>query len=485
MKNAKILILFLIVLSVAFMVLSACQQNGGEDKKAADNTGGEDISETKEAESSAFDSIPVIDYGGRIFNFFMCDVFFTHRDIIAEEITGELINDAKYNRFRAIEDRYNIEIELSYMGDPAQTYDYLMKSVAADDVKYDLTHVHASSIASVVSAGLLMDLTKFEYPNFENPWWNKNLMKAMTVKNVLLLCPSAIELPYSSAVCFNKQMVQDNALESPYELVKSGDWTMDRFYEICSGLSRDVNGDGRFTVDDQYGFTTQNSWMLKSYLYAGNHTILTKDENDIPQLNKDYAHLSSVVEKMMRLFTQNNASYLFDSTNESDFPLSMNSGRVFAIGLHLAEIQYLRNSDVDYGIVPLPKFDKAQENYPGISWGGFFGVPINVSEPEMSGLIFEALSAESHYSILPLFKEQQLSIKFTRDEESINMLDLIYDNIIYDMAPNYYTLDAYTNILYELYLKKNTEVMSYMEKNEPGLQSALDKIIESYDAYVN
>ena len=482
MKNAKIIILFLTLLSTVFIILSGCRQNGGEDKKAADDTADGDVVQTEEAESSAFESVPVIDYGGREFNFFMCDVFFTHRDIIAEEITGELINDAKYNRFRTIEDRYNIKINLVYLGDNGQTYDYLNKSILTDDVRYDLTHVHASSFVQVVSGGVLMDLKNLTYPDFGNPWWNKNFMDSMTVKNVLLLCPSAIELPYSSAVCFNKQMVQDNALESPYELVKSGDWTMDKFYEICSGLSRDIDGDGRFTINDQYGFTTQNSWMLKSYLYAGNHTILIKDENDIPQLNKDYAHLSTIVEKMMRLFKENNTSYLFDSTNESGFPLSMDSGRVFAIGLHLAELQYLRNSDVDYGIVPLPKLDKAQQNYPGISWGGFFGIPVNVSDSEMSGLIFEALSAESHYSILPLFKEQQLSIKFTRDEESINMLDLIYDNIIYDMAPNYATLNAYTNILYEL---KNTDVMSYMEKNEPSLQSALDKIVDAYDAYIN
>jgi hypothetical protein len=103
----------------------------------------------------------------------------------------------------------------------------------------------------------------------------------------------------------------------------------------------------------------------------------------------------------------------------------------------------------------------------------------------MSGIIFEALSAESHYSILPIFKEQQLSIKFTRDEESVQMLDLIYDNMIYDMASNYDTLNPYTNILYELYQKKSTDVMSHMEKNEAKLQGALDQIIEAYEGYIN
>ncbi|MCL1792660.1 MAG: extracellular solute-binding protein [Oscillospiraceae bacterium] len=474
-----------ILLGCAFF--ASCAKEEGDSKEfseGADKTKEGNAAQNGEAVDS-MDEIPVADYGGREFCLFMCDEFFTRRDIIAEEITGEAINDAKYNRFKAIEERYDIEINLVYLGDAGKTYDYLSKSIATDDVRYDLTHVHASSIAQVVSAGILMDLKKLPYPDFGNPWWNKNLMESMTVKNVLLLCPSAIELPYSSATCFNKQMVQDNAMESPYELVRRGDWTMDKFYEICSGISKDLNGDGIFDKNDQYGFTTQNSWMLKSYLYAGNHTILVKDENDVPQLNKNYEHLSRIAEKMVNLFLQKNVTFMFDSNNEIDFPISMGSGRVFAIGLHLAEMSYLRGSDVDYGIVPLPKLDKEQENYPGISWGGFFAVPQNVSDPEMSGIIFEALSAESYRTILPIFKEQQLSIKFTRDEESIEMLDLIYDNMIYDMAPNYYTLNPYVNILAELYQRKSADVMSYMEKNETALQNALDKIIENYDAYID
>ena len=483
MKKFKLMILAIIAITAA--ISAGCSQSGGGGDSGLGKGGENSKAESPEPDKPPIDAVPLADYGGREFNFFMCDEFFTRRDIVAEEIIGEAINDAKYNRFRTIEDKYNIEINLVYLGDAGQTYDYLNKSVITDDIRYDLTHVHASSIVQVVSAGLLMDLKKFQYPDFGNPWWNKGLMESMTVKNVLLLCPSAIELPYSSAVAFNKQMVQDNAMESPYELVRKGEWTMDKFYEICSGMSKDLNGDGKFGKEDQYGFTTQNSWMLKSYLYGGNHTILVKDENDIPQLNKDYDHLARIVDKMMQLFNQNNTSYLYDSSNETDFPISMDSGRIFAIGLHLAEISYLRNSDVDYGIVPLPKLDGAQANYTGISWGGFFGIPVNASDPEMSSLIFEAMSAESHYSILPIFKEQQLSVKFTRDEESIEMLGLIYENMIYDMAPNYSTLNAYVNILFELYSKKSTDVMSYMEKNEKALQSALDKIIDAYETYTN
>jgi len=482
MEKFKNAVLVLAILMLA--LLAGCDQSGDIDVKSPDITGGGD-DDGAEIAASPKEAIPVIDCGGREFNFLIGDVAWTFRDIIAEEFTGEALNDAKYQRFRTIEDRYNIKINQLHNAEIQHTSDLLKKSVMTDDIQYDLTYLHASGVPQTVSAGLLMDWGTFRYPDFDNPWWNKKNMNAMTVKNVLLLSPSAIELQYSSAICFNKQMVQDNALESPYELVKSGDWTMDKFYELCSGLSKDLNGDGKWDRQDQYGFTTNCNWMLKSYLYAGNHSVLVKDENDAPQLNGDYARLSMIVEKMMRLFTQNNVSYMYEANIDGNFPISMDSGRVFAIGMHLGEISLLRNSDIDYGIVPMPKLDKAQQEYTGIFWGGFYSVPINTPDKEASGIIFEALSAESHYSIYPVFKEQQLSIKFTRDEESIKMLDMIYENIVYDMAYNYSGLDAYTNILYELYKKKSTDVTSYIEKNEPKLHSALEKIIESYEAYAN
>jgi len=53
------------------------------------------------------------------------------------------------------------------------------------------------------------------------------------------------------------------------------------------------------------------------------------------------------------------------------------------------------------------------------------------------------------------------------------------------MAPNYDTLNPYTNILYELYQRKSTDVISYMDRNESVLQSALEKIIGAYEAYLD
>jgi len=102
----------------------------------------------------------------------------------------------------------------------------------ADDIPYDFVYLTAD-IAQIISERLLLYWYKVEYPDFDNPWWNKSYKDELAIKKVLLLCPSSINLPFSSTICFNKQMDEDYGIKSPYELVKSGDWIMDKFLKYA------------------------------------------------------------------------------------------------------------------------------------------------------------------------------------------------------------------------------------------------------------
>ena len=485
MKKTKILWAILLIVAMALATFLGCQKDGGEDQKDNGPTSRENeagIGENDGTGDSPQEVLPVVDYKGKDFKFFMCDEFFVHRDILAEEGAGDVLEDAKYKRFKTVEGKYNINLETVCLGAAGETYDYLNKSMMTGDVEYDLTYIHDNSLAQTVAAGLLCDMKTLQYPNFSNPWWNESAISSWEIKGSQFVCPSVVGLPYSQAIVFNKDMVRDYAMESPYELVRSGEWTMDKLFEMCSNISQDIDGNGIWDKEDQYGFSASWDWECPAYLSPGNYLILTKDEDGSVKLNDDYAHLTQIAEKFVRLFTENNVAFAFRSAEIApDYPIPMSSGRIFALSMHLGHISMLRSSDVEYGIVPLPKFDKNQEKYTGYDWGHLFAIPANAPDPEMSGLIFDALTGESYNSILPVFKEQQLGLKFTRDEESIEMLGIIYDNILYDMGTRYQTLAPYYLILSELYYYNNTNVMSYMEKIESQMQAALETIIDFYD----
>ena len=54
---------------------------------------------------------------------------------------------------------------------------------------------------------------------------------------------------------FNKDLIAENQLDDPYQLVKDGTWTLDRMYEMARAVAVD-NGDGEMnvTTGDTWGF---------------------------------------------------------------------------------------------------------------------------------------------------------------------------------------------------------------------------------------
>ncbi len=70
-------------------------------------------------------------------------------------------------------------------------------------------------------------------------------------------------------------------------------------------------------------------------------------------------------------------------------------------------VNKLRETNVEYGILPIPKYDEAQEKYIADSWTGVMCVPISVSNPEMVG-------------------------------KTCEMLELIFDNVSYDVGRSFF-----------------------------------------------
>jgi hypothetical protein len=96
----------------------------------------------------------------------------------------------------------------------------------------------------------------------------------------------------------------------------------------------------------------------------------------------------------------------------------------------------LRQSEVEFGILPFPKYDEDQENYLSHSYDGLssFGVPLCAYDPEMCGMILEALCAESSYSVIPKYYDVVLQGRLARDEESKEVLDTIRENLYFDFG---------------------------------------------------
>ena len=366
------------------------------------------------------------------------------RDIVHDEMEqgAEVINDAVYMRNLYLEEKYNFEI----VGIPTTTTTMqssaIRRVIQSGSDEYDVLFVRQNQTADLITTGCLVDLNEVMYLDFDKPWWDKSIIDQLSVVNKIFAASGDIMATNSNALrvfLFNKQMIADFALDSPYDLVRENKWTLDTFYDMCKDASRDVNGDGIFDQHDQYGYLVQSGSTIKLFYSAGEHTII-KDSSGNPSLTAGNEKTMQTLEKIINILSHRDAVMfdgdyigLDDRGPEYVLMTTFEDGRglFFSEVLQLAE--RMRETDTDFGILPPPKADENQADYISFadSWCmNLMLVPVTNTNLERTGAILEAMGAESKYGLLPAYYEKKLLGKYARDDDSEEMLDIIIKNKI-------------------------------------------------------
>lgn len=139
-----------------------------------------------------------------------------------------------------------------------------------------------------------------------------------------------------------------------------------------------------------------------------------------------------------------------------------------------------RAMETDFGVLPYPKLDENQDRYYTLPEHTSFMVAFPTTcNADMSGLIIEAMAAESTYTVKEAFYETCLNEKSVRDEESKKILDIIFDSKFFDIG---YFLDfgGVRSQIQNLESSGKTDVASAFEKINKQAQKALDKFLDSY-----
>jgi hypothetical protein len=141
-----------------------------------------------------------------------------------------------------------------------------------------------------------------------------------------------------------------------------------------------------------------------------------------------------------------------------------------------------REMGSDFGILPMPKLDEAQEKYCSYMCGSTcITIPKTNPDQDRTGLILEALSAESRRLVIPAYYDVALSAKYLRDEGSYHMLDIILDNRVYDICTTIYDWGGFTAQVSNLAKKGDPNFASVIDKNESKVEAAIQKTIDAYN----
>jgi len=487
--RAVCLILTLLIFTLPFLSCKPSDGNINNDNENLINPGENEPGDVRvesdaDARLSISDDLPETDFDGADFPIlypewsnYILGLYFS------EEEGTDPLNGTIYKRQRDVEERFNVSIK-PVMNDWDKIYSELAKTVKAgsDDYSLALTHV-INGVYSMISSGVAVDWNTVPHVDFSKPWWNHRMNDELSVYGILCTAVSDFMIFDPNVIYFNKQMIADYSMDSPYDIVKNGKWTWDKLSDMAKIASKDLNGDGIFDENDQYGLVTLTSWMMESAIHAYGLSITKKDETGYAVLNLENPVFYELTDKLNELMFTGNQTFVGywdpNAPKENESAVPMSSGRcLFHVDPLSAAMRY-RAYNVDFGILPFPKSDYVDE-YLSLSWNGFMIIP-QTADLNKVGIISEALAAESYRYVIPEYYNVLLTSKLTRDEESMEMLDIIFKGATYDFALNLGDWTPLSMPLTNMQSNKITDTVSYIEKHKGELEKQIENIYKAVE----
>ena len=438
-----------------------------------------------DSEQDVLAKLPDMNFGGEVFRVYFPNNPYSPKDkgFYVETSTGEKFNDAVFGRNAFVEEKYGVKIEARYGADWDSMYGDLKKDVGSGQASCDVyfSHIRAG-VTGALADGLVRPWNDVPHVRFDEPWWNRSIIETLSIGDKIFFAYGSASVHDVHVLTFNKAMLKNNNLEDPYELVRSGKWTIDKLGEMAKPVTRDLDGDGKFTTNDQYGLEFGIGWQVPVLMYSLGGMAFVKDGGGRPEFNLGSEKLRSIYEKIYDLFYTGSPAYLYygTTTETANMPhIGIGSDRVLFCQYNIAMVETLRNVEVDYGILPMPKYDERQKDYTAISFTGMYCLPSTAGDEKLqkTGLVMEAICALGHRDVLPIYHDEVLKIKTARDDESSEMLDIIFGNIVFDVGHNYDILGI-SNFFSDLILKNTKNYASEVEKIEGSVKSRFEKFYD-------
>lgn len=411
-------------------------------------------------------------------------------DIESEEVTGNEVLDAVYYRNRLIEEAYNCKINW-------------VDAVNAEMVKTTLMSGNENDAAllsrqlwetfDLIEEGFLLDLndSSFTHLDLKKDWYSQTLQRDITIAGKLYaVCGDML---FTDEVgmwitLFNKSLAARYMPDvNLYDEVRKGTWTIDMLTEYAALATTEIVADDTMTYQDQWGYMGE-PYNVPALVAASGNCLAELTEDGGIKINVFDADFQNIFAKCYetvdpRFCLMNGdikgASNVWDTYNATFY-----EGRVLFMITSMFRSINFREMSSDFGILPLPKLNEAQEQY--YTWSTYninvISVPYTCTDPERTSAIMEALFEESSYKLQPAFSINALKYQSTRDDDSIEMLDIIMDNTIYDIGVIYDFGGTCSTLVSIVNERSIGSMASRIRKQEPAANAQIKALLEKLKA---
>ena len=414
-------------------------------------------------------------------------------EIGIDEAEGEIVIDALYDRNRKVEER--LDVNLTHIYGNTLTYEFkneIRNVLIAGDDAYDIIITHQSFGLPHALEGLYHNLSDAPYLDYDQPWWNVDYMSQIEISDharFLLGGDICVFLLRNMGSMFFNKTLYESHFGNPdalYQLALDGNWTMDQLAKMSTEVFSDINQDNRADLGDTVGLYTATVSTADLFAYSAGLTLTERDADGYPVLVDDQSRNVDIMEGLKKLYFETPGVYVTPDPNDilSTGVETFASGSVLFFPERFSRLHALRDMSDPYGILPYPKADEQQAEYRTMihDYATLYAVPITLEDIDMPCAVLEAMCAENYRSVIPTYYEVALKVKFTHDNISAQVIDLIRDGASTDFmyANNYYFSNAQLGIIQRDIMTNQKEYMSTYTSMEKTARKLLEELVDQY-----
>ena len=382
-----------------------------------------------------------VNWNGEDFGILYSVAFDSYREEVEAqaEFSGDggnaVINDAVFERNTLFQEYCNLNFVL--LPATAEAYNTtLTKGIQTGTKDFYITSQGGSGTAAMALQGYLYNYLDLDI-DYNHEWWDQGTLNfALDGRVFFMNGPfNTIDDDCTYIIAFNKKLQKEHQVANPYQTVRDHNWTMEYMNSIISGLSTD-NGDGTWDERDTYGLTATDVISTCFFYGAGLKYVDNSLEKDVPELvlNDKLDRVAEVMDITRAILHDNNSTHL-----GIGMEIFINDRALYGFEV----VNYLRalNAQMtsEYGVLPVPKYDKAQEQYYSFSNAGVgttLSIPTSTAQLDMDRFAktLEIYCLLSQKLVKPAYYEVTLMTRNIQDLDSAEMLDIVFQNRIYDMA---------------------------------------------------
>lgn len=412
--------------------------------------------------------------------------------------TDAVINDAVKERNYKVQEMTGVEIVPVYVKNVTTA---VTDDIALGGKLYDMAMPFLSGAITLAQEGNLHALNSEElapYLDLTMPWWSQGANEAFSISDQIYFATGDITIMSkisTRALVFNKEMYATLFPDekSLYEMVEEGTWTYDKMLEMCKKATVE-NGDGKWDYNDTWGMVSETSDPYTFYAAAG-ESLAAKDSDDMPYLTFGSTRSVTVAQRMLDEYSKKNTWHI--CSNRLDVDHGVTPSELWKVSLDIfgegralfrcsvfSAIKKLRNYEngIEFGIIPIPKFDAEQDSYYAPSGSGAYVavIPVSAADKEFSAYMTQLIACEAKNYLTPAYYETTLKSRDARDDESEEMLDeYIFGCLKFDVG-QYYNFGGINSMFQNLAYEGKTDVVSQFESIKDKAEADIEETIENY-----